>query len=259
MVMPSPFQRMLQQTGELANKQPDAAWERFDELSGKVSSPTELMHLAGFIANLGAAVLKRDAPTVERLEGLLTHPHVDPTTRRSVLRAMAVVLYCAGEEERASRCREEGVTNATEQCRLAIMTAQTLVARQQTHAAVPHLKRCAALVQELAADDDIVVQVANIGANVLRLAERQAVRARELLLAASGAVQESMGRHPDWRQQHMGLFQRAKAQLHAGNPTQALNGVQAMMRLENEHDADAFFRFQSAALACRGQLLRGQV
>jgi hypothetical protein len=252
---------MLQQAGNLANNDPAAAWQQLEELSGKTTTAQEVMHLAGFAANLGSAVLRRDADTIAFLDRLLGHPFAesDAGLYRSILRAKAVIHHCADEEEQAEACKAKGVTNATEQCRLAIMCAQTLVARQQANRAIPFLKQSSALCQELADDDEIVQQVATIAANVLRLAETQHARARELLLASSSAVNEALARHPQWQHRHMGLFQRAKAQILAGNPNQALNAVQRMMALEQEHGAEAYLRFQTASLACRAQLLRGQV
>jgi hypothetical protein len=259
----SPFQRLLQQTSEVANQDPRAAFAELDSLFGKSSSADEVQQLCAFAANLGGAVLGNFEETQELLDRMLAHPGLeDPDAsgvRRSILRAKAVLFDVAGESEQAEALREQGVTNASEQCRLSIMTAQTFAARQLPQKAVAHLKKCAALCQELAADDPIVGQVTTIAVNLVRVAEQQTNRAHDLLLAASSAAMESLQRAEGWQNQHMAYFQRARAQLHVGNPTAALVAVQRMMALEQEHEADSFFCFQSAQLACRAQLIRGQV
>lgn len=261
MVMQSPFQKLLQSATEEASRDPASAFDRFEELFNKSCSEDEVQQVCSFASNLGGAALGRFEDTITFLKQLLTHPAVDyveSETRRSIHRAIAVMHYCLGNDNEAQEHQQFGVQNASEHCRLAIMSANTLVARQRFQEAVPHLKLSAALSSEVAEDDEILKQVAAVGMNISRLVEAQLNICKNVYEQASYASKEAWKRDSDWQVQHKALYQYAKALLQCGKPTQTLDVVQQMMRLEREHKAGPMEQFFSAALASRAQTARGQ-
>jgi hypothetical protein len=260
MVQPTPFQRLLQDSVQLANKDPNAAFARLDELYGKSMTPEDILALGSFSVHLGATGLGRWAETAAFQARLLSHPALvaDSPIARSLWRGMAVVQRCAGKHAEADEAEQNGVTNDSDRCRLAVMTAQTLAVRGRANESVGHLRKAALLARDLDPKDEVVVQVATVAGNLLRLAEPQVRLAQELLLAAAAASSAALTHAGDWRIAHKAWHQHGQAYLLAAKPTQALRCVQAMMDLEDRHDAGAMERFATASLACRAQAIRGQ-
>jgi tetratricopeptide (TPR) repeat protein len=265
MVQPTPFQRLLQDSVQLANRDPQAAFARLDELFGKSLTAEDVLALASFSVHLGASGLGRFAETAAFQQRLLDHPALTTGTTsvanitRSLWRGLAVVHRCAGKHAEADEAEQHGVGNDSDRCRLAVMTAQTLAVRGRANDAVAHLRKAALLARDLDPKDEVVVQVATVAGNLLRLAEPQVKLAQELLLAAAAASSAALTHAGDWRVAHKAWFQHGQAYLLAARPTQALRCVQAMMELEDRHDAGPFERFATASLACRAQAVRGQL
>lgn len=260
MVQPTPFQRLLQESVQLANRDPNAAFARLDELYGKSLTPEDILALGSFSVHLGATGLGRWADTAAFQARLLGHPALvaDSPIAKSLWRGMAVVQRCAGKHAEADEAEKNGVTNDSDRCRLAVMTAQTLAVRGRANESVTHLRKAALLARDLDPKDEVVVQVATVAGNLLRLAEPQVKLAQELLLAAAAASSAALTRTGDWRVAHKAWFQHGQAYLLAAKPTQALRCVQAMMDLEDRHQAGPMERFATASLACRAQAIRGQ-
>ncbi|MBA3845468.1 MAG: hypothetical protein H0X45_02360 [Planctomycetes bacterium] len=261
MVQPSPFDRLIQDATQLANRDPVAAFARLDELFGKSLTESDVLALGAFAVHLGTAALGRFAETAAFQKRLLTHPTVTEgsATARSLWRGLAVVQRCAGDQAGADEAVAKGVSNDSERCRLAIMGAQTLSARAKHGEAIKELQRATELVAKLPVSDEIVGQTAAIATNLARLAESQLRASRDLLVAAAEAGVAAWSRTPDWRARHKALYHQGNAYLMAADPTRALNVVQAMMELEDAHDAGPAERFHTAALACRCQTVRGQL
>lgn len=260
MVQPSPFQRLLQESVQLANRDPNAAYARLDELFGKSLTDEDILSLGSFAVHLGATGLGRFADTATFQTRLLSHPALipDSATARSLWRGLAVVQRCAGKHAEADEAEKNGVTSDSDRCRLAVMIAQTLAVRGRANESVTHLRKAALLTRDLDPKDDVVVQVATVAGNLLRLAEPQVKLAQELLLAAAAASSAALTHAGDWRVAHKAWYQHGQAYLLAAKPTQALRCVQAMMDLEDRHEAGAMERFATASLACRAQSIRGQ-
>ena len=259
MVMPTPFDRLIQEVGQLAARDPAAAFARLDELYGKSLLPADVLRLGALAVHLGAAGLGRFAETEAFQRKLLEHPAVgtDPATRRSLQRGLAVVLRCAGRTSDADALAAEAATADDERCRLAVLTAQTLAARGRFADALPHLQAAAPLLRTLPAGEEIVGQAAQIGANLARVAEGHLRQAQELLHAAT-TVMEAAATQGPWQVRHRALFHRGRAHLLGGDPNSALAVVQQLMALEDGHDAGTVERFFTASLACRAQHARGQ-
>jgi hypothetical protein len=260
MVLPTPFQRLLQENVMLANRDPAAAFARLDELFGKSLTEEDVLALGSFSVHLGATGLGRFADTAAFQTRLLAHPalRADSPVARSLWRGMAVVQRCAGKHPEADEAEKNGVTNDSDRCRLAVMTAQTLAVRGRANESVSHLRKAAQLAQNLDPKDEVVAQVATVASNLLRLAEPQVRLGQEMLLAAAAANSAALTRAADWRVAHKAWFQQGIAYLLAARPTNALRCVQAMMDLEDGHDAGPIERFTTASLACRAQAIRGQ-
>lgn len=260
MVQPTPFQRLLQESVVLANRDPNAAFAKLDELFGKSLTEEDVLSLGSFSVHLGATGLGRFGDTANFQARLLSHPALVPDSpvARSLWRGMAVVQRCAGKHAEADEAEQKGVTNDSDRCRLAVMTAQTLAVRGRANESVTHLRKAALLARDLDPKDEVVVQVATVAGNLLRLAEPQVKLAQELLLAAAAASSAALTHAGDWRVAHKAWFQHGQAYLLAAKPTQALRCVQAMMDLEDRHQAGPFERFATANLACRAQAIRGQ-
>ena len=260
MVQPTPFQRLLQESVQLANRDPNAAFAKLDELFGKSLTEEDIVSLGSFSVHLGATGLGRFADTAAFQARLLNHPALvpDSAVARSLWRGMAVVQRCAGKHAEADEAEKNGITSDSDRCRLAVMTAQTLAVRGRANESVTHLRKAALLARELDPKDEVVVQVAAVAGNLLRLAEPQVKLAQELLLAAAAASSAALTHAGDWRVAHKAWHQHGQAYLLAAKPTQALRCVQAMMDLEDRHEAGAMERFATASLACRAQAIRGQ-
>ena len=260
MVQPTPFQRLLQDSVQLANRDPNGAFARLDDLYGKSLTAEDVLALGSFSVHLGATGLGRWAETAAFQARLLSHPALvtDSPIARSLWRGMAVVQRCAGRHAEADEAEKNGVTTDSDRCRLAVMTAQTLAVRGRANESVGHLRKAALLTRDLDPKDEVVVQVATVAGNLLRLAEPQVKLAQELMLAAAAASSAALTHAGDWRVAHKAWFQHGQAYLLAAKPTHALRCVQAMMELEDRHDAGAMERFATASLACRAQAIRGQ-
>jgi hypothetical protein len=260
MVQPTLFQRLLQDSVQLANRDPNAAFARLEELFGKSMTEEDVLSLGSFAVHLGATGLGRWNDTAAFQARLLSHPALkaDSAIARSLWRGLAVIQRCAGKHAEADEAEQNGVTSDSDRCRLAVMIAQTLAVRGRATKSVAHLRKAALLARDLDPKDEVVVQVATVAGNLLRLAEPQVKLAQELLLAAAAASSAALTHAGDWRVAHKAWFQHGQAYLLAAKPTQALRCVQAMMDLEDRHEAGAMERFATASLACRAQAIRGQ-
>jgi hypothetical protein len=260
MVLPSPFERLLQECIQLAQQDPQGAFARLDELYGKSLTEQELLQLSSFAVQLGAGSLGRLAETVAFQRRMLSHPVLQEgsVVSRSLWRALAVAHTLCDQVDEAREAASHGVTTPSEECRLAIGCAQMLMTRGRVSDAVLRLRQITLLCRDLDPQDEVLAQVANTTAHLLRQTEPQAYLAHELLLATASAHSAALNRHPDWHLHHKAWFQHGHAYLLAGKPSQALSCVQAMMELEDLHDAGAYERFHTASLACRAQAVRGQ-
>lgn len=260
MVQPTLFQRLLQDSVQLANRDPNAAFAKLEELFGKSMTEEDVLSLGSFAVHLGATGLGRWSDTAAFQARLLSHPALkaDSAIARSLWRGLAVVQRCAGKHAEADEAEQNGVTSDSDRCRLAVMIAQTLAVRGRANDSVSHLRKAALLARDLDPKDEVVVQVATVAGNLLRLAEPQVKLAQELMLAAAAASSAALTHAGDWRVAHKAWFQHGQAYLLAAKPTQALRCVQAMMDLEDRHEAGPFERFATASLACRAQAIRGQ-
>jgi hypothetical protein len=260
MVLPTPFERLLQECVQLAQQDPQGAFARLDELYGKTLTEQELLHLSSFAVQLGAGSLGRLPETVVFLRRMLSHPVLQEgsVVGRSLWRALAIVHILADQTNEAREAASRGVTTPAEDCRLAIGSAQMLMTRGRVSDAVLRLRQVSLLCRDLDPQDDVLAQVANTTALILRQTEPQALLAHELMLATASAHSAALIRHPDWHLHHRAWFQHGHAYLLSAKPSQALSCVQAMMELEDLHDAGAYERFHTASLACRAQAVRGQ-
>ena len=53
MVLPTPFERLLQETSQQAARDPDGAFSRLEELYGKSTTEQDVVMLGAFAVNLG--------------------------------------------------------------------------------------------------------------------------------------------------------------------------------------------------------------
>lgn len=259
MTTPTPFQRLLQEAGRRAAKDPQGAYAQLDELYGKTLTAEDVLQLGAFAVHLGVAVLGRFAETEAFQRRLLAHPATapDPLVRRSLLRGLAVLLRVAGRSEDAAAAAAEGATDDAERCRLSVLTGQTLAARGRAREAAQLLREADPLLAALSGEEEIVKQAAPIGANLALAAEGRLREAQELLRAATATMVAATTKQA-WRLRHRALFQQGRGELLCGDPGAALAAVNAMMALEDAHDAGPVERFFTAMLACRAQLVRGQ-
>ncbi|MDA3960217.1 MAG: hypothetical protein PF961_05470 [Planctomycetota bacterium] len=259
MVMPSPFERMLQQASEQAQQDPAAAFSACEQLFNKSLTDLDVRHLSAFAAHLGGSALGRFDDTVAFLQRCLEHPalEADGDTEASIWRAIAVVATAAGKQELAEQAIGNGVRNATERARVAILSAQALVARRRLADCVPHLLEARALLDDVPDDNELRQQTATIAMAIGQLAEKQLSQASDALQAATATTRAAMA-GGDWDSLHKCLFHEARALILAGRPAQALNVVQTMMALERKHKAGPEAQFHTAALAAKAQIVRGQ-
>jgi len=260
MVQPTPFERHLQEVAQQAAKDPAAAFARLDDLYGKSLTESDVQNLGGLAVHLGAAGLGRYDDTVRFARRLLTHAAVTPdaAVARSLWRGMAVALTCAGNHEEAANACARGVTTPAERLRLAIMTAQTLAARNRAAEAVPFLKQAEEICAEVPGDDKAVADTAAISVTLARAAEQHVRQVQAVFVATARTAAAAFARHGDWRSRHRSLYLLGKAWLAAADPAQALNVVQRMMEIEDASGGGPDERFHTAALACRAQTIRGQ-
>lgn len=260
MTMLSPFARLLKETAELAAQDAEAAFARLDELYGKSSAAGEVLQIGTFAAHLGGATLGRWDATAAFLTKLVAHPAAsgDATVVRSLWRAVAVMQRCAGKNTEADQAAQHGCAGPGDTCRLALMTGHTLTARGRGADALPFLREAAKTLQSLDAQDEAVAMAATVAGNLMRVAEQQTRLAHDLLNSVTDVHQAAWDKHGDWRARHRALFQTGQARLMAAQPAAALATVQAMMALEDAHQAGPLERFFTAALACRAQAARGQ-
>jgi hypothetical protein len=260
MIQPSPFQRLLQDLSKDARIDPSAAFARLDEIYGKTSTETDLLHFIVYTTNLGVGALGRYDDCETLLRRCFEHPALakESAVRRSLHRALAVLLICAERRKDAEAEARHGIIGPADECRFSGAAAQTLLARNRPSEAVPFLKRAAALCAVVPADDDVLVQTAGIASNLLRIAEPQCLLTQHLLTTAGDALAAATMRNPDWLTHHRALFNQGKAWLLAVNPMRALAIVGEMMQLERRNQAGPEQRFYSANLACRAQAVRGQ-
>jgi hypothetical protein len=260
MVLPTPFERLLQDTMQLAQRDAAAAFGRLDEVFGKSASEAEVVQLASVAIQLGAGGLGRWNDTAALLRRMLAHPALVPdgAGARSLWRGLAVVLTGAGDLPGAGEAVARGVTGASEACRLEMMTAQILASRGRIGEAAAHLAKAQAQCASLPGEDPVLGQLVQITQGLIRQAEPQLRQAQALLVAASSAQAAAIARGADWQARHRAWYQHGQIMLLAARPGHALAVVQQMMELEDAHMAGPFERFATASLACRAQGLRGQ-
>ncbi len=260
MVLPTPFERLLQETVQLANKDPNAAFDKLEELYGKTQTEQEILQVGSFAVHLGATSLGRWEETAAFQHRLLKHPQLvsGSPIANSLWRGLAVVEIGAGNKEAAQEAIKNGVHTPADECRLAVMVAQTLAVRGRAQEGLSHLRQAALLCADLDPKDDVIKQVATVAGNLMRIAEPQVKIAQELLVSAAFANSTAVSRIGDWRLTHRAWFQQGLAYCLAAKPTQALRCVQLMMEFEDRHNAGPAERYMTAALACRAQTVRGQ-
>lgn len=260
MVMPSPFERLLQQAGQDAERDPHGTWQRLDELYGKSLTEHDVRNLAAFAAHLGGAGLGRWEETLAFLRRCLGHDGLveGSDAARSIWRAIAVIATCANKEAEATDAIAAGVRNEGEHCRVLALTAQTLAARRRFEDAEKQLALALRLLPRIQPTDEVVKQLALIADNLARVAEQHLSKVRELLLTATSATTACTAHLKDEANRHRALYKRGRALALAGRPAEALQVVQEMMVLEAAGPANAYASFHSAALACQAQTVRGQ-
>jgi predicted Zn-dependent protease len=226
MVLPTPFERLLQETVQLANRDPNAAFTKLDELYGKSQTEQDILQLGSIAVHLGATSLGRWAETSAFQQRLLQHPALiaDSTVARSLWRGLAVVERGAGRSDEAEKAIQKGVHGPADECRLAIMSAQTLAVRGRAQEAISYLRQTAALCHELPEKDEVIAQIATVAGNLLRVSEPQVRLAQELLIAAATASSAAIQRAGDWRAAHRALFQEGLSYCLAAKPTHAHDG-----------------------------------
>lgn len=256
----APFEQLMTQAREQAAVDPLAVWNRLEELVDKILTSRDVRDLAALAAHLGGGGLGRWDETIAFLRRMLDHEALEAEGDdwRSIQRALCVVATGAGDNELANGALARGVATDAERCRVAALCAQTLAARQRLHEAAPHLAQAGELVSSLAANDEVVGQLALIANGITQLAEKRLRGDQECLLRATGALRAALERASDWNDRHKAMYQQAKAEALAGRPAQALAIVQEMMAFEEAVEAGPEPRFHTASLAARAQLVRGQ-
>lgn len=261
--MQTPFERLLAEVANQAQKEPLAAFARLQECYNKSLTDLDVRRLGALAANLGGASLGRFDDAITFVETLLDHPALEAggDTEHSLWRAIACLQRCAKRDVQAQEAMQKGVRNASEAARVESLTAQMLAARGRPAEAIPMLERGTELAAELPADDETQGQMGQIAFAIASMAEHNLRTAQKLLTAAASLAYATQKRSVQWRNQHKVAYHRANAHILCGEPREALMHVQAMMELEDEHEEEAgdVERFYTAVLACRAQLLRGQI
>ncbi len=260
MVQPSPADRLLNEVQTLAKDAPAQALARLDEVLGKTTEEREIQAVAALGANLAGSVLAQWDAGLALMERCLVHPALGPQSpvRRSVWRAKAVLLLGQGRKDLSTHALDQGASTPAERCRFHGMAAQTLAARSRFPEATTQLRLASDLAAGVPTGDEVVTQTAMIATNLLRMADGTAHVMKRLMLAATAALQSSMGRSDDWRARHRAWFHLGRAELQAGHAARSLAVVQQLMTLEDTHNAGPGERFHTAALACRAQTVRTQ-
>ncbi len=261
MVMQTPFDRLLAEVSEQAQKEPLAAFGRLQECYNKSLTDMDVRHLGAFTANLGGSGLGRFDDAITFIETLLDHPALEEggDTEHSLWRAIACLQRCAKREVPASEAMAKGARNANERARVEALSAQMLASRGRAPEAMPMLEAALGLVPDCD-DEETLVQIAQIAYGISAIAEQNLKTSQKLLTAASSVGYATQLSSSKWRNRHKSAYHRGNAHIMCGEPREALSQVQAMMKLEEEHQADVYDleRFFTAILACRAQILRGQ-
>jgi hypothetical protein len=263
MNLPTPFERVLTDLSSQAQRDPLGAFRRLQDAWNAAQTDNDVLRLCSFGANLGAGMLGRFDDAIAFLDQLQGHQAVQEgdETFRSIERAICVCARVAGHTQRAEDALMLGARTESERCRVEIMTAQILLARQRLGEAAEYLDRARTLLQILgsAAQHSEIRSVAvTVAAHVSRFGASQIHEARKAVLAASALLCDEGSFAKDWVQQHEAHFQRAEALTLAGEPQGALGEVQAMLALESVHPATNTHRAFSSLAGCNAQRLRGQ-
>ncbi len=250
------FANRLQIITQQSERDPQGAWRDVLLLPDHAQTSTDVLQLGALVTQLGA-VLKRFNEAIAAVVSLRTHAQAAevPEVCRSLWRAEGVLRFCAGSSD--SEARANGIASESDACRYAGALARTLASAGRPEAALPFLREAATRCAAVPADDPVLAQTAAIAAGFSSLAQRQLDQARELLVASATAIMASEGRHPEWQRRHLALFNEVRSLLLSGKPAAALRAIPLLMDLEDEHQAGAFQRFHTAALACRAYLARG--
>ena len=261
MAMKTPFDRLLAEVSEQAQKEPLAAFGRLQELYNKSLTDMDVRLLGAFTANLGGSGLGRFDDGITFIETLLDHPALEAEgdTEHSLWRAIACLQRCAKREVPAAEAMAKGARNASERARVESLSAQMLAARGRAPEAMPMLEAALELIPECD-EEETLVQIAQIAYGISALAEQNFKASQRLLTAASNVGFATQMSSSKWRNRHKSAYHRGNAHVMCGEPREALNQVQTMMKLEEEHQAEVLDleRFFTAILACRAQILRGQ-
>lgn len=262
MVMQTPFERLLADVANQAQNEPLAAFGRLQECYNKSLTDLDVRRLGALAANLGGAGLGRWDDAITFVETLLDHPalEADGDTEHSLWRAIACLQRCAKRETQASEALAKGARNASERARVEALSAQMLAARGRAPEAIPMLEAALCLIPDIAGNDDTLTQVAQISMGIASLGEQGVTASQRLLGAAAALGYATLSTSANWRNRHKGAYHRGNAHILCGEPREALAQVQAMMALEDDNeDAGPIERFFTALLACRAQILRGQI
>ncbi len=252
----SAFATRLQTITQQAERDPQAALRQLLLLPDQAQTASDVLQLGALLTQVGA-VLRRFNDAITAIASLRTHALVAdvPEVRRSLWRAEGVLRHCADTSD--AEARANGIATESDACRYAGALARTLAACGRPDAALPFLREAARRCASLDPEDPVLTQTAAIAAGFSLLAQRQLEQARELVLAAAAATAASEGRHPDWQRRHLAVFSEVRALLMSGRPGAALRAIPTLMDLEDTHQAGAFQRFHTAALACRAYHARG--
>lgn len=261
--MQTPFERLLADVSEQAQREPLAAFGRLQECYNKSLTDLDVRRLGALAANLGGASLGRYDDAITFVETLLDHPALEAggDTEHSLWRAIACLQRCAKREVQAEEALTRGARNASERARVEALTAQMLTARGRAAEALPMLAAAAELIGEIPAEDETRMQIAQISFAISSLAEQGLTSSQRLLAAAATLGHATQIDSANWRNRHKAAYHRGNAHVLCGEPREALTQVQAMMEIEDQHDEEVFDieRFFTAILACKAQLLRGQI
>ena len=262
MSMQTPFDRLLSEVGTQAQKEPLAAFGRLQECYNKSLTDMDVRRLSALAANLGGSGLGRFDDAITFIETLLDHPALDGggDTEHSLWRAIACLQRCAKREVPAAEAMAKGARNANERARVEALSAQMLAARSRAPEALPMLEAALALIPDID-DEETLVQIAQIAFGISSMAEQGVAASQRLLSASSSLSHATLLDSPKWRNRHKSAYHRGNAHILCGEPREALIQVQTMMELEDEHSEEVLDveRFFTAILACRAQLLRGQI
>jgi tetratricopeptide (TPR) repeat protein len=263
MNLPTPFERVLADLSNQAQRDPLGAFRRLQDAWNVTLTDGDVLRLCSFSANLGAGMLGRFDDAIAFLDQLQGHQVVQEgdETFRSIERAICVCARVAGHAQRAEEALMLGARTESERCRVEVMTAQILLARQRLAEAAEALDRARPLLQALGSapqHSEIRSVAVTVAAHISRFGAGQIHEARKAILAASALLSDEGCLAKEWVQKHEAHFQRAEALTLAGEPQDALVEVQAMLALENANPATNTHRAFTTLAACNAQRLRGQ-